>query len=106
MEEEFRNRRQPFFVSEGKEKGKPSHISVNAAKEQSKRKRKKKRFKHQRAPLSSLRMLFILLTGLLTSLSSFSRVSVGAHFGFARGAIIEPVSSQVAALFMSVVAVL
>lgn len=104
MEEEFRNRRQLFFVSEGKEKGKPPHISVNAAKEQSKR--KKKRFKHQRAPLSSLRMLFILLTGLLTSLSSFSRVSVGAHFGFARGAIIEPVSSQVAALFMSVVAVL
>lgn len=31
---------------------------------------------------------------------------MGAHFGFARGAIIEPVSSQVAALFMSVVAVL
>lgn len=68
--------------------------------------KKKKRFKHQRAPLSSLRMLFILLTGLLTSLSSFSRVSVGAHFGFARGAYIQPLSSQVVALLMSVVAVL
>lgn len=34
--------------------------------------------KHQRASLSSLKMLFILLTGLLTSLGLFSKVSLGS----------------------------
>lgn len=67
---------------------------------------KKERLKHQRAPLSSLRMLFILLTGLLTSLSSFCKVSLGAHFEFvACGASIQPESSQAVALFMSAAAV-
>lgn len=65
---------------------------------------KKERLKHQRAPLSSLRMLFILLTGLLTSLSSFCEVSLGAHFAFVVS--IQPAFSQAAALFMSAAAVL
>lgn len=72
-----------------------------------KQEEKKERLKHQRAPLSSLRMLFILLTGLLTSLSSFCKVSLGAHFGSgASGASIQPVSSQAVALFMSAAAVI
>lgn len=44
--------------------------------------KKKSGLRHQRAPLSPFRMLFMLLTGLLTSRSSFCEVSLGAHFGF------------------------
>lgn len=55
--------------------------------------------KHQRASLSSLKMLFILLKGLLTSLGFFSEVSLGADF--LHGASVQPVSSQGAALLMS-----
>lgn len=66
--------------------------------------RRGKRFKHQRVRLSSPWMLFILLTGLLPSLSSFSKVSLGAHFGFmASEASIQAVSGQVVALFMTAV---
>lgn len=71
-----------FFCFSEQGNGKRPHISAKAAKKRRKRKKKRERLKHQRAPLSSLRMLFILLTGLLTSLSSFCKVSLGAHSGF------------------------
>lgn len=44
----------------------------------------------------------MLLTGLLTSLSSFCEVSLGAHFGLAACGV----SIQTVALFMSSVAVI
>lgn len=68
---------------------------MKAAKKVSKR--EKMGLKLQRDPFSPFRILFMLSTGLLTSLSSFCEVSLGAHFGF--GAC--GVSIQTVALFMS-----
>lgn len=73
----------PFLFCQKGLMEKLPNICVNVAKEQSKGRGEKKeweRSKHQRASPSSLRMLFILLTGLLTSPSLFSKVSLGAHF--------------------------
>lgn len=85
MEEEFRNRRQLFFFFSPAEKEmeKQANNSENFTKEQSKCSagggaKGTESSKHQRASLSSLKMLFILLTGLLTSLGLFSKVSLGS----------------------------
>lgn len=72
-----------FCFSEQGGNGKGPHISVRSCKEAECEGRKKhERVKQQRASLSLCGMLFMLLTGLLTSLSSFCGLSLGAHFGF------------------------
>lgn len=69
-----------FFSPAEKEMEKQANNSENFTKEQSKCSgggEGTESSKHQRASLSSLKMLFILLTGLLTSLGLFSKVSLG-----------------------------
>lgn len=93
-----------LFVSASREM-ENDHIFLRKL-QRSRARGKKEKLKHQRAPLSPLRMLFMLLTGLLTSPSSFCGVSLGAHFEFvACGVSIQLVSSQAVALFMSAAAV-